>query len=136
MAKEGMLSGLTEFRIMGLPLGAVAGGAAIGGVGDALAGLVTGFVPAFPSWAVKALSAFAVIQWGPRIVGKELAQLGGLFLTYDAVQELFNIRGSVANIVGGVTGKVIKQSPPAFTGAKAATTIATGYYPSIGRRAG
>ena len=137
MAKEGVLSGLTDFKIAGLPLGTVAGGAVAGGVGDALAGVVTGFAPQFPSWAVKFLAAWGIMQWGPRIMGKDIAQIGGLFLTYDGVQELVNIRGSVSNVIGGMTGRLVKQSPPILTGARAAgLPAAAGYYPSIGRRAG
>ncbi|KKN50491.1 hypothetical protein LCGC14_0632160 [marine sediment metagenome] len=125
---------------MGLPIGAVAGGAAIGGVGDVLSGVITGFVPQLPSWAVKAAAALGIMQYGGRFVGKEIAQLGGLFLTYDAVQELFNIRLSVANIVGGLTGRVIAHSPPAFTGAGPGSESNNGnvsdYYPGVARRSG
>lgn len=131
-----ILTGISDWRIFGLPVGAVAGGAIVGGVGDALSGAVVGLVPQAPSWAVKAATAWAVVQWGPKIIGKEVAQVGALFLTYDAVQELFNIRGSIANIIAGVTGKVVKHSPPAFTGAKGGPGPTVAPYSSLERRAG
>ena len=115
---NGILTGISEWRIFGLPVGAVAGGAIVGGVGDALSGAVVGLVPQAPSWAVKAAAAWAVVQWGPKIIGKEVAQVGALFLTYDAVQELFNLRGSIANIISGVVGGVKRQSPPVALGPK------------------
>jgi len=117
MAKEGVLSGIAGWRFGVFPIGAVATGAAVGGLGDAVSGLVQGFIPAVPSWVVKFGMAFMAFQWLPGLVGTQAAQMGGLFLTYDGVQELFNIRGSVSNIVGGITGKVVKQSPPTFQGA-------------------
>ena len=113
-----ILTGISEWRIFGLPVGAVAGGAIAGGVGDALSGVVVSLVPQAPSWAVKAATAWAVAQWGPKIIGKEVSQVGALFLTYDAVQELFNLRGSIANIISGVVGGVKRQSPPVALGPK------------------
>ena len=106
---KGFVAQLTEAQIFGLPVGAVVGGAAIGGVGDALSGVIRGFAPQFPTWAVKGVAALAIINWGPRLVGKDIAQLGGLFLTYDAIQELFNIRGSISGIVGKFTGQLTNR---------------------------
>ncbi len=116
MAKVGVLTQVADFEVVGLPLGAVGAGAVIGGVGDALAGVVTGFAPQAPSWVVKGGLAYVVLQFFPNLVGDKAAKIGALFLTYDAVQELFNIRASVRNIVGGITGKVVSASPPRFTG--------------------
>ncbi len=118
MAKEGILSQVAAFEIAGLPVGAVAAGAVVGGAGDALAGTVSALAPQVPSWALKGGLAWAVIKYLPNMVGNQAAQLGGLFLAYDSVQELFNIRASVSNIVGGVTGKIVRRSPPRFLGAK------------------
>ena len=126
--KEGILSQVADFKVAGLQIGAVGAGAVIGGVGDALAGLVSGFAPMAPSWAVKGGLAWAVLQWFPRIVGTAPAQLGALFLTYDAVQELFNIRASVRNIVRGITGKVVSASPPRFTGAAGPGVVGSSSY--------
>jgi len=131
MAREGILTQVAGFEIASIPIGAVAAGAVIGGVGDAVSGVVGGFAPQMPSWAVKGLLAWASIQWMPRLIGTQAAQLGGLFLTYDAVQELFNIRASVSNIVGGVVGRVVKASPARFAGAggsKAKDLTGAGYY--------
>jgi len=136
MTKEGVLAGLSEFKIAGLPIGAVAGGAVVGGVADAMAGLATGFVPQFPSWALKIALAWLVVSQGPRVLPKDMTQVAGLFLTYDAVQEAFNIRRSVANIISGVTGKIVAHSPPAFTGPAGGGRGQAGndYYGSLGGR--
>lgn len=128
MAQEGILNGLTNIKVFDLPVGAVAGGAVVAGVGDVLTGIVQGATQnKIPSWAVKGLTAFAVVKWGHKLVGKEAAQIGGLFLTYDAVQEAFNVRSSVSNIVGGLTGRIVRNSPPQFTGpAGAVSKVAAG----------
>ena len=117
MAKEGILSQVAAFEIAGLPVGAVAAGAVVGGAGDALAGTIGALAPQVPSWALKGGLAWAVIKYLPKLAGNQAAQLGGLFLAYDAVQELFNIRASASNIVGGLTGKIVHRSPPRFVGA-------------------
>lgn len=122
--KSAMLSNLAEFKLFGLPIGAVAGGAVVGGVGDAVTGLITGAVPQAPTWAIKAGLAFATVKWGPKIVGNAVAQTGGLFLTYDALQELFNLRSSISNVIGGLMGKVVHNSPPVLTGVGSAGPVA------------
>lgn len=127
-AKTGVLASITQFEVMGIPIGAVAAGAGIGGVGDAVSGILTGFVPQAPTWAVKGAMAFAVGRYGSKILGQHAAQVGTLFLAYDAIQELFNIRASVANIIGGLTGKVVRNSPPRFTGAGTGAKSTGGSY--------
>lgn len=115
--KEGILAGLAEIRPFGLPLGVAGGGLVIQGAGDAIVGLVQGFGGSrIPTWAIKGALAFAIIKYGDKVVGKEMAQIGGLLVTADAVQELVNVRGSVNNIVGGLTGRVVNNSPPTLTG--------------------
>jgi len=128
MAKEGILSQVSKFEVMGLPLGAVASGAIVGGAGDAIAGVVTGFAPQAPTWSIKGGLAFLVAKYGKNLIGAGAAQVGALFLTYDAVQELFNIRASMANIISGITGKVVKQSPPRFTGSGGAAAVGSSSY--------
>jgi hypothetical protein len=124
-----LLSNLSTYKIADIPIGAVAVGAAVGGVGDAVTGVVTGFVPSAPSWAVKGGLAFVTAKWGDKLLGKSGSQVGTLFLAYDAVQELFNLRASVSNIIGGLTGKIVKHSPPQFTGpVKAKTAGSMNYY--------
>jgi len=124
----GILQGVAKWEVFGLPFGAVATGAIIGGVGDVLAGVTTGFAPQAPSWAVKGALAFAVGKYAGRLVGTGAASIGALFLTYDAVQEIFNIRASTRNILGGITGNVVKQSPPRFMGANPGGVGSGSYY--------
>jgi len=127
--KAGILEQVSEFQIADLPIGAVAAGAAVGGAGDAIAGVVSGFVPQAPTWAVKGGLAFLTARYGKGILGKGASQVGALFLSYDAVQELFNIRASVSNIITGITGKIVRRSPPRFTGAAGDRVQGvTGYY--------
>ena len=127
---KGFVAQLTDAQVFGLPIGAVVGGAAIGGVGDAVAGMISGFAPQVPSWALKGLAAMAIVNFAPRFIGKDIAQIGGLFLTYDAVQELFDIRGNVSGIVGQLTGRVsgaVATQAPANNGVAARTGIGGGY---------
>ena len=137
--KSAMLESLAGFKLFGLPVGAVAGGAVIGGVGDAVTGVITGAVPQAPTWAIKAGLAFATVKWGPKLVGNAVAQTGGLFLTYDALQELFNLRSSIGNVIGGLMGKVVTQSPPQLTGAgkthlQSTSSVADYYKKALGGR--
>ena len=126
MAK-GMLEGLSEIRPFGLPIGAVGGGLVIQGAADALGAVVNGFSNnKIPSWAVKGVMAFALVKWGHKVVGNDMAQVGALLVTADAVQDLVNIRGSVNNIVNGLTGRVVHNSPPTLTGPAGVTKPAFG----------
>lgn len=125
---EGILSKVATYKIAELPVGAVAVGAVVGGVGDALAGVITGFVPSAPTWALKGGLAFVAAKYGEKFLGSSGAQVGALFLAYDAVQELFNIRASISNIIGGLTGKIVKHSPPQFTGAVKTNQVGSGAY--------
>ena len=90
--KEGILAGVAETEIAGVPVGAAITGALTAGVADGLISMVP--VKA-PGVAVRGIAAWAMIQWGPRIFGTKAAQTGGLFLAYDAMQELFDFRGMV-----------------------------------------
>lgn len=103
---EKTLNNLATWKIADLPAGAVITGAAVGGVGDAATGLVRGFLPSAPSWAVKAGMAFLVAKYGKGILGTTGANVGALFLTYDAVQEMVDVRGKVNGIVSGLLSKI------------------------------
>jgi len=99
MAKAGILSGVAETKIAGIPLGAAATGALVAGAADA----VIGFLPAsIPGWAIKGIGAFATLKWGANILGTVPAQTAALFLTYDAVQEFFDLRGLVSGLFSGI----------------------------------
>ena len=100
------LNSVADFKVFDLPIGAVGVGAVIGGVGDAVTGTVKASVPAIPGWAVKAGLAFATYKYAGKLVGKDAANIGALFLTYDAVQELVNIRGTVQAFTAGILAKL------------------------------
>ena len=121
---KGFVAQLTDAQIFGLPVGAVVGGAAIGGVGDALSGTLSGLVPQAPSWVVKAILALGVVNFLPKWVpgSKDIAQVGGLFLTYDAVQELFDVRGNISGMVGQLTGRVSGAVAPKTSNNNAVAT--------------
>jgi len=112
----GMLSGVSKIKVLDLDLGAAVVGGAVAGFGDALTGVIYGLAPQlqqakYAGALSKGLMAFAVKKWGGKLVGEEAAGFGSLFLTYDAIQEFVDIRGSVSNIVGGLLGKVTHNSP-------------------------
>lgn len=116
MAKEGVLTKVGETRIAGIPVGAAAVGAVTAGLVDGIIGVVEGAVGVgkIPSWAVKGIGAFAAIRWGDRLVGTLAAQTAGLFLAYDAVQELVDLRGMVSGLFAGIA--LGHASPWAITG--------------------
>lgn len=100
------LNNIADFKVFDLPVGAVATGAAIGGVGDAVTTVATTAVPAVPKWAVKAGLAFATYKYAGKLIGRDAANLGAMFLTYDAVQELVNIRATVSGFTSGILAKL------------------------------
>ena len=114
--KEGVLTKVGETRIAGIPVGAAAVGAVTAGLVDGIIGLVKGVAPAtpIPDWAVKGIGSFAVIKWGGRLVGSLAAETAGLFLAYDAVQELVDLRGMISGLFSGIA--LGHKSPWAITG--------------------
>lgn len=100
------MNSIADFKVFDLPVGAVGVGAVIGGVGDAVTGTAQGVVPQVPAWALKAGLAFATYKYAGKYVGKDAANIGAMFLTYDAAQELINVRGSVRNFTAGILAKL------------------------------
>lgn len=92
MAEErvGVLEPIAETEVFGLPVGAAVTGGLIAGLADGLLALIP--IKA-PEIAVRGFGAFAMARWGPRWFGKTAANTAALFLTYDAIQSLFDIRG-------------------------------------------
>ena len=72
------MNSIADFKVLDLPVGAVGTGAVIGGVGDAVTGVVQASVPAIPSWAIKAGLAFATYKYAGKVVGKDAANIGAL----------------------------------------------------------
>ncbi len=96
MAKEGILGGITKMEIEGIPIGAAAAGAAIAGVADGLIGLIPAKVP---NVAARLVGALVLAKWGGKtFIGEDAAQVAALLLTYDAVQETINLRGTLSGL--------------------------------------
>ena len=88
--EEGVLGGIAETDIAGIPVGAALTGALCAGVAD---GLIAMIPMKLPSAVVRGAASWGMIEYGPRVVGTTAAQTAGLFLAYDALQEIFNFRG-------------------------------------------
>ncbi len=101
-----VLNKVANYEIVGIPAGAVVMGAVVGGVGDVATGVIQSFVPSIPTFAIKGLLAIGVGKYGKKLIGETGASVGALFLAYDAVQSLVDIRGKTAGFVGGIVGKV------------------------------
>ena len=103
-AQAGVLGGFAKTEIMGVPIGAAGVGLLTVSIWDALRGLVGGVLPAaIPAWLVPAIGAMVVQSkmikgW----MGADAANAAGLILTADAIQALFNVRGIISGLVGGV----------------------------------
>jgi len=103
-AQAGMLGGFAKTEIMGVPIGAAAVGLLTVSVWDALRGLLGGVLPeAIPAWLVPAIGAMVVQSKAIKdFMGADAANAAGLILTADAIQALFNVRGLVSGMVGGI----------------------------------
>ena len=100
----GVLGGFAKTEIMGIPVGAAAVGLLTVSIWDAIRGLAGGVLPAaIPAWLVPAIGAFVVqTRTIKGFMGTDAANAAGLILTADAIQALFNVRGLVSGLVGGV----------------------------------
>ena len=100
----GVLGGFAKTEPMGVPIGQAAGALLTVSVWDAIRGLVSGSLPAaIPAWLIPAIGA-AVVQSKmiKGFIGADVSNAAGLILTADAIQSLFNVRGLVSGLVGGV----------------------------------
>ena len=108
----GVLGGFAKTEIMGVPIGAAGVGLLTVSVWDAIRGLVSGSLPAaIPAWLIPAIGA-AVVQSKmiKGFIGADASNAAGLILTADAIQSLFNVRGLVSGLVGGVKLGQIKAA--------------------------
>ena len=97
MAEEraGVLEGFTEMEVAGIPIGAAITGGVVAGFADGIISMVPIKAPAI---IVRGLAAWALVRWGPRFLGTKAAQVGALFITYDAIQSLFDFRGMISGL--------------------------------------
>ena len=103
-SQAGALSGFAKTEIMGVPIGAAGIGLLTVSVWDALRGLVGGVLPAaIPAWLIPVIGAMVVQSKAIKgFMGADAANAAGLILTADAIQALFNVKGIVSGLVGGV----------------------------------
>jgi hypothetical protein len=99
--REGVLQGIAETQIAGIPVGAAVTGALVAGLADGVISLIPTKLPNVVS---RGIAALACVKWGPRVFGTTAAQTAGLFLAYDAMQEVFDFRGLTRGLFKKVTG--------------------------------
>ena len=101
--REGIMAGVAEVEVAGIPVGQAVAGGLVAGIFDGLVSLIPQFRVggAVPQLVVRALAAWAAFRWGPKVFGTKAAQTAGLFLTYDAMQQLFDFRGMFTRLVSG-----------------------------------
>ena len=124
--KSGILGNFAKTEIMGIPIGSAAVGLLTVSVWDAIRGLVGGMLPAaIPAWAVPAIGA-AVVQSKmiKGFMGADASNAAGLILTADAIQALFNVRGVVSGLVGGVNLGQTMKGDNALSGTREIGSIA------------
>lgn len=120
MAKEGVLGGLAHAEVFGIPVGAAATGALLAGAWDGVAGLVGGMIPQASQWPwlVPAIGSIVTVKFMPRLVGTHAANVGGLLLAYDAIEQMVNIRGMVSGLFSKfktTTSSAAAAAAPAHT---------------------
>ncbi|MDD5061504.1 MAG: hypothetical protein PHN44_04380 [Candidatus Marinimicrobia bacterium] len=95
------LDKLSNFELMGVPVGAAATGSAIAILVDRLALAKLDPTNKFGSWA-NLVAAFALKKWGGKLIGNKTADFAAFVLTYEAVadwvtQGLNKVMPSVVN---------------------------------------
>ncbi len=110
----GVLGGLDRIEVMGIPVGrAVIGGTSALLVGELLDGLFPAEKGDTPNRRalVKAVAAWAIMQFGPKLMGKEAATLGAGLLAFEAARDLLPIDDLVGKFTDRVSGVVGKKKP-------------------------
>jgi hypothetical protein len=127
--REGIMAGVAEVEIAGIPVGQAVAGGLVAGIFDGLVSLIPQFKVggAVPQLIVRSLAAWTAIKWGPRVFGTKAAQTAGLFLAYDAMQQLFDFRGMFSRLISGVKLGGIEQEeielPPELLSAGVSTGV-------------
>ncbi len=112
----GVLGGIDRIEVLGIPVGrAVIGGTSALLVGEVLDGLF----PADPRnkddsnrrSLIKFLAAWALAQFGPKLMGKEAATLGAGLLAFEAARDLLPIDDLVGKFTDRVSGVLAKKKP-------------------------
>lgn len=106
-AGAGILGGIAQAKVFGIPVGEAAGGLLTASAWDAIAGFVSGRIPAMPAWVIPAAGSFVTGKYFGRFMGPGAANAGSLILAADAIQQFFNIRGLISGLVGKKTANLM-----------------------------
>jgi len=106
---SGILSGVTRFEVMGLPLGSVAAGTGIAFVVDRLIGTrLAGWGP-LGNLAV----AFAVKRFGSKFLGSGVTDAAAFILVYEALAD--TIQGWLSGVIPGGMSQLGHSAPLALS---------------------
>jgi len=103
------LAGVADFEINGIPVGA----ALLGGtLAVGLTELISGFIPeqglpggVSAKLVAQAVAAWAAIQWGPNLIGKEAFTIAAAFIAFDATRTFIPLDENIKKIVRQVTAR-------------------------------
>tara|TARA_Y100000034_G_scaffold132443_1_gene195440 strand:+ start:760 stop:1326 length:567 start_codon:yes stop_codon:yes gene_type:complete len=124
----GIFDSLPALKFGGLNFSDPLKGAAVAGVGDAVAGALSAFIPPmgnggginWSGFVSKVGTAWLVnTKQAKRFLGPGAVSFGTMFLLYDAVQEVFQVRPTVKNLLGDVLGKFGMGSGVVYKGSRA-----------------
>lgn len=122
----GILEAVPSWKVMGLSVGDAVKGAAAAGVGDVVVRLVLPRLPTniggttgvnTTSAIAKAIAAF-LLQSGPakKFLGGNASNFGSLLLVIDAINDVVQVRTSVANLLGRLVSGFVPGSGLVFGG--------------------
>jgi hypothetical protein len=118
-AGAGILGGIAQTKVFGIPIGAAAGGLLTAGAWDALSTFISGKFTQIPNWAIPAAGSWVTGKYFARFMGEGAANAASLLLAADAIQLFFNLRG----MIGGLVGKGTAALTANKTAANAPSTI-------------
>jgi len=105
--KAGTLVGrAAEIEVAGLPLG----NATMGGISALVINEVVDLVAErsgvaaripYANAVVQFVSAFAIVRWGGKVVSQKVADIAAMFLVWDGVNEMFDIKGFIRGLIPG-----------------------------------
>lgn len=95
LEQAGVLTGISRFQVMGIPIGnAIVGG----GIAFLTDQLTERFLPQVTGPTANILGAFAIMYVGKRFLGTSTAQAAAMFLTYEAIRD--TLEGALGGIFG------------------------------------
>lgn len=122
-AEMEQLKGLTDIKVLGLPLGsAVMGGVSaliINEVVDLVTGPIRDRMGTYGPPLVKVGSAWVLTKFGKRFVGSTAANLGAAFLIWAAVDDVFNLSTWLRGLIPGQHPREFGATPLLGAGRRA-----------------